>query len=201
MARATVSGKRWRQPAPTGRRATAGFTYMGLLVFITLISIGLSATGVVFHQQSRREKEQQLLFAGNEIRQAIGAYYEQSPGGQKQFPQSLDDLLLDRRYAGVQRYLRRIYVEPLSGTKEWVPIRAPDGGIMGVHSAASGQPLKTNRFPPDYEIFKDKTSYAEWTFQYMVTESSATAAVPPPPAGREVIARPSGTPGPPRSAR
>ncbi len=151
---------------------------MGLLVFITLISIGLSATGLIFHQQSRREKEKQLLFAGDEIRRAIGAYYEQSPGGQKQFPQSLDDLLLDRRYASVQRYLRRIYVEPISGTKQWAPIRAPDGGIMGVHSAASGQPLRIDGFPPGYEHFKDKTSYGEWTFQYMVMDSGVSVDAP-----------------------
>ncbi|MEO8163816.1 MAG: type II secretion system protein [Betaproteobacteria bacterium] len=176
---------------PRWRCAAAGFTYIGLLVFITLISIGLSATGMVFHQQSRREKEKQLLFAGDQIRRAIGVYYEQTPGGQKHFPGSLEDLLLDRRYPNVQRYLRRIYIDPISGSKEWVPIRAPDGGIMGVHSGATEQPLKTRDFPSGYEEFKDKTSYADWTFQYAATELPVPApAAPAPLRGREGIARP-----------
>jgi type II secretory pathway pseudopilin PulG len=175
------------------RRANAGFVYMGLLVFVAIIGIGLSATGMVFHQQAQREKEAQLLFAGNEIRRAIGLYYEKSPGGVKQFPRTLDDLLLDQRYPGVQRYLRRVYVDPMTGSQDWVLISAPDGGISGVHSASSGQPLKSGNFPADDEDFKDKDSYAGWKFVYAVPDveaETAPAGVRNPAGGRPAASAP-----------
>ena len=146
----------------------SGFTYLALLVFIFLIGIGLSATGVVFHQQAQREKEKQLLYAGDQFRRAIGLYYERSPGGIKRFPPSLNDLLKDERFLTTQRYLRRIYIDPMTGADDWVPMRAPDGGLIGVHSAKTDMPIKTGAFSPPYESFKDKTSYAEWEFRYAV---------------------------------
>jgi hypothetical protein len=155
---------------------------MGLLAFVAILGIGLSATGVVFHQQAQREKEAQLLFVGAEIRRAIGLYYELSPGTVKQFPRTLDDLLLDRRYPGVQRYLRRIYVDPMTGTQDWILMSAPDGGINGVHSASAGRPLKTGNFPAGDEDFKDKASYTGWQFVYVlpnVENETAPARIPP----------------------
>lgn len=169
----------------------AGFVYMGLLVFVAILGIGLSAAGVVFHQQAQREKEAQLLFTGDEIRRAIGLYYELSPGAVKQFPRTLDDLLLDRRYPGVQRYLRRVYVDPMTGTQDWVLMSAPDGGINGVHSAAQGRPLKTGNFPAGDDDFKDKDSYADWQFVYVVPDvQSDTAPAQNPPAGRPAVSVP-----------
>jgi type II secretory pathway pseudopilin PulG len=177
----------------------AGFVYLGLLVFIAIVGIGLSATGVVFHQQGQREKEAQLLFAGDEIRRAIGLYYDKSPGGIKQFPRALDDLLLDRRYPGVQRYLRRVYVDPMTGSKDWVFISAPDGGIRGVHSSSPARPLKTDNFPHGYDNFKNKDAYAEWQFQYTVPDVLPNTTSPPamsPSAGTPGMATPaSGLPG------
>ena len=178
--------KRVQRRASAGQ---AGFVYMGLLVFVAIMGIGLSATGMVFHQQAQREKEAQLLFAGDEIRRAIGLYYEKSPGGVKQFPRTLDDLLLDQRYPGVQRYLRRVYVDPMTGSPDWVLISAPDGGISGVHSASSGQPLKAGNFPAGDEDFNDKHSYAAWKFVYAVPDIAAETG----PAGAQ---NPAGSPSP-----
>jgi len=145
-----------------------GFTYIGLLLFIAIMGVGLAATGVVFHQQAQREKEKELLFAGGQVRHAIALYYELSPGGNKRFPQSFEDLLLDQRYAGMQRYLRRVYLDPMTGSKEWGLVRAPDGGIIGVFSSSENRPLKVDNFPPGDEDFKGKESYTEWKFVYAV---------------------------------
>src|SRR5436190_5065653 len=141
-----------------------GFTYIAVLVLLAIIGIGLSATGVVFHHQAQREKEKQLLFVGEQIRRAIGRYYENAPGGGKRFPQALEDLLRDDRRLGVHRYLRQAYRDPMTNAKDWVLLRAPDGGIMGVHSAMTQKPLKRDGFPAGYEHFKDKDSYEEWIF-------------------------------------
>ena len=152
-----------------------GFTYIGLLIFIALMGIGLSATGVVFHQQAQREKEKELLFAGDQFRRAIASYYEHSPGT-KRFPQSLEDLLQDSRYPGVQRYLRRVYLDPMLGSKKWELVRAPDGGIIGVQSGSNVEPLKVDNFPSGDEDFRNKGSYAQWAFVYTVPVADQTAA-------------------------
>ena len=143
-----------------------GFTYIGLLIVIALIGVALAGTGIVFHAQSQREKEKELLFAGDQVRRAIGQYYERSPGADKRFPQSLEDLLLDKRYPATQRYLRRIYRDPMTGSPEWGLVRTPDQRIIGVYSRSEKSPMKTANFPARYAEFADKQNYSEWKFVY-----------------------------------
>lgn len=145
-----------------------GFTYIGLLILIAVLGIGLAGTGVVFSRQAQRAKETELLFAGDQIRHAIARYYQKSPAGAKRLPETLEDLLLDQRYPATQRYLRRVYRDPMIGTKAWELVRAPDGGIIGVHSGSRKKPLKNDNFPAGYEDFRDRTSYIDWKFVYAI---------------------------------
>ena len=150
---------------PIGR-AQSGFTYIGLLLFIAIMGAALAGTGVLYRTQVQREKEKELLFVGDQFRRAITLYYEKSPGADKRYPKALDDLLRDNRYPGVQRYLRRVYVDPVTGSTEWGLVRAADGGISGVHSLSETTPMKTGKFPSVYEQFTGKTRYADWQFVY-----------------------------------
>ena len=148
-----------------GKRRCHGFTYIGLLILIALMGIALAGTGMVWHTQVRREKERDLLFVGDQFRRAIGQYYERSPGGDKRFPQSLDDLLLDKRYPATQRYLRRVYPDPITGTA-WGFVKGPEDRIVGVYSLSEDAPLKRAGFPSDYGDFEGKEHYREWRFVY-----------------------------------
>ena len=56
-----------------------GFVYIGLLIGLAIVGIGLSATSVVWTQTRQREKEEELLFVGNQIRHAITQFYIRSP--------------------------------------------------------------------------------------------------------------------------
>lgn len=112
-------------------RAQRGFTYIALLLAVALIGVGLIATSEVWSQSRQREKERQLLFIGNQFRQAIGRYYERTPGAVKRYPEKLQDLLEDKRYLVTQRYLRKIFRDPMTGKTEWGIIPAPGGGIIG----------------------------------------------------------------------
>lgn len=114
-----------------------GFTYLGLLLAIALLGLGLSAASEVWVTVARRQKLEQLEFAGQQITQAIGSYYESSPGGTKKFPKTLEDLLEDRRYPFVRRHLRQVYVNPFSGTADWELVEAPGGGVRGVRARAA----------------------------------------------------------------
>lgn len=150
-----------------------GFTYMLVLFFVALAGAGLAVIGDLWATTMQRERETGLLFAGDAIRQAIARYYESSSGPVKQYPAKLEDLLKDPRFPDTRRYLRQIYPDPVGGTAEWVPIKAPRGGIMGVASPSEDAPLKRTGFRGADRVFedqanrlKDKLRYRDWEFIY-----------------------------------
>jgi type II secretory pathway pseudopilin PulG len=113
-----------------------GFTYLAVLLAIALLGIGLVAASEVWVTTARRQRTVQLKWVGQQYVQAIGSYYDATPGPAKAFPKSLQDLLEDRRFAFTRRHLRSLYVNPFSGDAEWELLRAPDGGIRGVRAVA-----------------------------------------------------------------
>ena len=149
----------------SGRRES-GFTYIALMIAVAVIGAGLAATGALWSQAAQREKERELLFVGDQFRQAIARYYQRTPGAAKRYPAKLEDLLLDRRYPSIERHLRRIYVDPMTGRSEWGLIEAPEGGIMGVRSLSEEVAIKTGNFRPVDKELEGKTRYSEWKFQY-----------------------------------
>lgn len=134
-----------------------GFTYLTALLLVAAVGASLAVVGGLWSQASQREKEAELLWIGEQFRQAIGLYYQRSPGTAKRYPEKLEDLLEDRRFLTVQRYLRRIYADPMTGKPQWDLISAPSGGIMGVRSLSGGQPVRER---------EGARRYAEWTFVY-----------------------------------
>jgi type II secretory pathway pseudopilin PulG len=167
---------------PAGARAvlgsrSGGFTYLGLLFFVALMGAALVAIAQVWHTEVKREKEAELLFVGNQFRQAIGGYYERTPGAVKQFPKQLEDLLRDPHSPDVRRYLRKIYVDPMTGQREWGLVRAPDGGIVGVHSLSEDAPLKRAGFLAVDAAFAEATNYRGWVFAYLPPDSAGMQSV------------------------
>lgn len=168
--RAAVSG------APRRRPRQRGFTYIGLLLLIALMGSVLAAAGTLWRTEQQRDREQELLFAGEEIRRAIQTYREQTPVGEPaRYPAQLEDLLDDRRWPTVRRHLRRIYVDPMTATREWATVRAPGGGIMCVHSTSEAAPLKRTGFPRRYDDFALASSYVDWRFCYGALTLSPSA--------------------------
>lgn len=109
-----------------------GFTYVGILIAVAMIGVGLAGASELWSSAARRHKLQQLMWVGEQYRTAIAAYYETSPAGMKRYPMSLEDLLDDKRSAVTRRHLRQLYVDPFSGKVDWVLLRSGDGGIRGV---------------------------------------------------------------------
>ena len=146
-----------------------GFTYLGVLFVIGLMGVLLASTGTVWTQSLKREKERELLHIGDQFISAIGRYYQRSPGTVKRYPSTLQDLLYDPRYLSTERYLRRIYVDPVTGKAEWGVVRATDGGIMGVFSRSSAEPLKRGNFSARHRHFNHAKRYSDWQFVYVPT--------------------------------
>jgi type II secretory pathway pseudopilin PulG len=178
----------------SGNRRQRGFTYIAVLLAVAVIGIGLAATGVVWSQVQQREKEVELMFVGDQFRQAIRFYYERTPGALKRYPQTLEELLADARYPQPQRYLRRLYADPLTGKPEWGLIAAPGGGIMGVYSLSTATPLKSANFTQDNRTFHGAKTYAEWRFFYEAPSLTLAPAGKPTPgfaaAAPQAVARP-----------
>ncbi|MHB1248231.1 MAG: type II secretion system protein [Polaromonas sp.] len=161
----------------TGKPAQSGFTYLFVLMLIALIGMGLAAVGTLWHTESQRAREADLLFIGDQYRQAIRSYYELDPA-QPRLPQSIDDLLEDARRPNIVRHLRRAYRDPFTGGKLAL-IRTPEGnGIVGVYSLAAGRPFKTKGFLAEYAPFSGADSYAKWRFVYMLPVASAQSPAP-----------------------
>jgi type II secretory pathway pseudopilin PulG len=143
----------------TRRRAQRGFTYFMLLWWVALSGLVLAALSQQWRFERQREKEAEMVARAEEIRQALTAYHEMTPGGQVgSWPARLADLLEDRRGPSVRRHLRRLWVDPLTGKPEWGLVResATAPGIQGVYSLATARPI---RAPAGI------SSYAEWRFE------------------------------------
>ena len=145
-----------------GSARYAGFTYLGLLFVIVILGLTLSTVGVVWSTQIRRDKEAELLFVGDQIRDAIGRYH--ASGGQ--YPQALTDMLEDNRTPAVRRYLRRIYLDPMTVSADWQLIPAPEGGIMGIVSRSIDKPIKVAGFSAVDASFEKAECYCAWQFIY-----------------------------------
>jgi type II secretory pathway pseudopilin PulG len=151
----------------------AGFTYTVLLFALVLLGVGLAAIGEAWSAASRRDKERELLYVGNEYVRAIRSFYEDSPG-EHRYPASLADLVEDRRFVDVRRHLRRLYPDPVDPALEWRLLPAPDGGVMGVASqsrlpALARQPA---RLPGAATLAG--THYSDWAFAYVPRDRPGT---------------------------
>lgn len=142
-----------------------GFTYISLLFAIVVIGVSLSAIGRQWSLIDRADKEEELLFRGDQFVRAIDAYYKSAHGQAKLYPKTFDHLLKDPRSLAPRRYLRKIYKDPLTRKADWIPIiEKKSGRIKGVKSRSDNSPLKEDGFPKRYNHFKGKGSYSEWEF-------------------------------------
>jgi type II secretory pathway pseudopilin PulG len=143
-----------------GKPRERGFTYIGFMMAIAVMGAGLVAYGELASHSAQREKEVELLFRGEQYRAAIASYYKK----EQRYPQTLADLLEDKRYPMPVRHLRKLYRDPVTGEEQWAVVEAPGGGIMGVHSKSEEAPIKVGNFSLANQEFVDKERYADWKF-------------------------------------
>ena len=140
----------------------------GLLVALSVMAILLSVALPTWSQMIRREREEELIFRGNQYARALSRYQRTRPGAA---PTSLDELIKER-------LLRKKFKDPLSPEKDGefqllylnqqgtggrgaapgTLSSKPSGGIRGVASKNTGQSIR---------IFNGKTRYNEWEFVAM----------------------------------
>ena len=143
----------------------SGFTFIGLLIIVALSGIALSAAGIVWHQHTQREHEKELLYVGEAYKRAIGSYYENTPSGIKEYPSSLDELVLDKRFPIIKRHIRKLYENPITPNKPWVLI-LQQGKIIGLYSDSLKHPIKKSGFNLANQAFSEASTYRDWQFTY-----------------------------------
>lgn len=147
------------------RNPQSGFTYVALLVAIVIMGISLGAAGKYWSSVMQREREEELLFRGEQYRAAIERYYLAKVPNL--LPPSIDALLSDDRFPQAKRHLRQKYKDPVTGGDfELIKDKLLGNRISGVFSPSEKTPFKTTGFPEQLQAFEGTTLYSEWKFAF-----------------------------------
>jgi type II secretory pathway pseudopilin PulG len=150
-----------------GRPPVCGFVLIGMLMLVMLSGLVMAQASMRWHTQVLREREAELIKVGLAYRDAIGRYYNQTPGVVKTFPPTLEALQEDSRFPSARRHLRKPYVDPITQREGWGIVTAPSGGVMGIYSLSDKQVFKTKGYRGELQHLNDKRYYLEWYFIYL----------------------------------
>lgn len=144
-----------------------GYSYPLVLVILATTSIASGITARVTVTYIQREKEDELLFRGQQYIRSIESYYKAGSSGQ--FPRGLEELLDDPRFIN-KKHLRRIYPDPFSSEEGesagWRLLKNQQGRVIGVVSRSNATPIRKARFNSSLKHFENSTTYQDWQFIY-----------------------------------
>jgi type II secretory pathway pseudopilin PulG len=150
-----------------------GLMLVALLIFLAISAYTTLKTSEVWSTVIAREREQELLFVGDQYRRAIESYYNSSPPTEpKKLPGNKEDLLRDIRSGVTKRHLRKLYLDPINDSD--FELLKSGGGISGIASfSADKKPVKQS-FNPPYENFTKAQSYRGWKFLFVPPKQVST---------------------------
>jgi type II secretory pathway pseudopilin PulG len=153
----------------------SGYTIVLVLVLVAVLTVGLLAAIPVWETQVRRESEEELIFRGTQIVEAIRLYQKKFPG---QIPASLEELYK-------KHFLRRLYRDPMTRDGRWdilvqserLAPRKPGGAAAGpsqimvvpeANLAAAGKVrvigVVSRSTLKSIRLYNDQESYDQWFF-------------------------------------
>jgi type II secretory pathway pseudopilin PulG len=189
--------------AARGREGQRGFTLAAVVILMAVMAVflGVAVQTVSFQQQ--REKEEELIFRGNQIVEGIRIFRARFG----RFPLSLDEL-----FKAKPRCMRKHWLDPITGKDDWAPVflgqegtsltggavkglpeptpvptpqstssfgseagRQARGPIVGVHSPSCDKSIK---------LVDGRDRYCDWKFVYDPRKLTQTRALPPRPTPR-----------------
>ena len=104
-------------------RPAGGYALLILMMMVTLLLVALTAAMPSIYMEAQREREEELIFRGNEYARAIAFFHKQF----NRYPTSVDELL--KKTNGV-RFLRRAYTDPMSKNGKWRFIHSNPQGVL-----------------------------------------------------------------------
>ncbi|MEK8031536.1 type II secretion system protein [Ideonella sp. DXS29W] len=140
--------------------------YLAVMMAVAIIGLSAAYTVSAGASLAQHDAEEELLAIGLDFQRALQRYAAATPVGTPRAPTDLESLLKDPRQPGVQRYLRQIPVDPLTGQRDWVIVRNPQNLIVGLHSASARKPLKVTGFAPALSLLEgERETYEAWVFR------------------------------------
>lgn len=148
-----------------------------LMIAISVLSIGLLVAVPVWQTEIQREKEEELIFRGNQYAEAIRIFQMKKPGS---FPKTLDELLKEK-------CIRKLYKDPMTDHGDWNLILPYTLSQTGVSTTKTGSPQKVMVVPynllksvgiaqiigvvssskkKSIKIYVEQESYDKWLFFY-----------------------------------
>ena len=147
------------------QRRARGFTYLGLMILITIIGLVGAASVKMGSLLQRAAAEEELLEIGAQFSQALSSYAAATPPGMLQQPPNLQALLKDNRSPNPRRHLRKIFVDPVTGKAEWgVLYFGEKVGVIGVYSLSTRRPLKIANFDSRFVNMDNRDRISDWKF-------------------------------------
>lgn len=119
---------RFKAPKQPGS-GERGFVLLAVLFMLLLVVLALSVAAPKMAMELKREKETETIHRGMEYARAIRMYYRQFG----RYPNSIDQLVK----TGNQHFLRKRYLDPLTGKDDWRLIRLGQAQTMGTGAAGS----------------------------------------------------------------
>jgi type II secretory pathway pseudopilin PulG len=173
-----------RHPRPCTREA--GYSLVALIVTITVMMVMLTAAVPSWRYLMKNDREQELIFRGGEIADAIGRYQKKNGNT---LPPSLEVLVKGK-------FLRKAYKDPMTKDGKWRFLRqgealAASASVPGAPGGSpTGSPTTTTTTRPagpggsgtiggtlgsilgvaststdkSLRIFNGRTKYSEWLF-------------------------------------
>jgi type II secretory pathway pseudopilin PulG len=113
-----------------GQACERGYAMAALLVGLAIMSVLMSVALPVWRQQTRREKEAELIFRGEQYARAIALFRMKN---NNVFPPSIDVLVQGK-------YLRKKYKDPMTKDGEFqvIPVGAANPAVPGGGAAQPG---------------------------------------------------------------
>jgi type II secretory pathway pseudopilin PulG len=196
-------GKRGRQG---NSNLEAGYAMAALLVGIAIMTVMMTVAMPAWRQMVQREKEEELVFRGEQIAHSIGMFQKKFASA---YPPSIDVLV-------EQKFLRKKYKDPVTND-DFVPLTQSQqqsntpGGPAGGRGGQPGQPAQGQRGAPapgagplglvssgspggapaggiigvtsksketSIRLYKGRSHYNEWLFVYTPPPAAAGTATP-----------------------
>jgi type II secretory pathway pseudopilin PulG len=148
-----------------------------MMVIMAVMAIFLTVAVETATFQQRREKEEELIFRGNQVVEAIRLFR----GRNGRYPIALDELTKAN-----PRILRKVWKDPITGHTDWVPVLLGEDGTaltppagatptpaptpatqVPGGGAARGGPIigvKSRSCNDSIKIYNGHTRYCDWKF-------------------------------------